>query len=136
MIEAKSEKPNYSTRFYDGTHEAVADTTTDKGGSGSGFRPHDLLEAALACCINMSVRMYAEHHGIPLAGVTTRVKLDRSVPEEAAFRYELELQGDLTAEQKERLSMAPRGCPVSRTLSRTIRIEQGLGETSAQTLSR
>jgi putative redox protein len=125
MIEARSESPNYSTRFSDGTHEAVADTTADKGGSSSGFRPHDLLEAALASCINISVRMYAENHGIPLEGVTTRVKLDRSVPEEAIFRYELEFQGDLTAEQKERLSMAPRGCPVSRTLSRRIRFQSG-----------
>lgn len=134
MIEAKSEKPNYGTRFSDGTHEAVADTTADKGGSGSGFRPHDLLEAALACCINMSIRMYADNHGIPLAGVTTRVKLDRNVPEEATFRYELDFQGDLSIEQKERLAMAARGCPVSQTLSRTIRIEHSRDD--AETLSR
>ena len=41
---------------------ASSDNTPDKGGKGAGFRPHELLEAALACCMNMSVRMYAESH--------------------------------------------------------------------------
>ena len=133
MIFSKSESARYCTRFSDGTHEGLSDTTANKGGNHGGFRPHDLLEAALASCVNMTLRMYADHHGISLAGVMTRVKLDRSVPDEAVFRYEVELEGDLTSEQKQMLILAANACPVRRTLSKRIRFESGIGEASTQT---
>ena len=127
MICAKSQLARYQTRFSDGEHEGVADTTADKGGEHSGFRPHDLLEAALAACVNMSVRMYADHHGIPLRGVTTKVSLDRTHPDEVVFRYDLEVDGELTEEQRNRLLQASRACPVRKTLSKRIRFEHGTG---------
>jgi hypothetical protein len=37
--------------------------------------------------------MYADQHGLALSGVTTRVTINRSNPEESAFEYEVELQG-------------------------------------------
>jgi putative redox protein len=125
MIGTRSEAVRYQTRFSDGEHEGAADTTADKGGRHSGFRPHDLLEAALATCVNMTVRMYADSHGIPLRGVTTRVTLDRTNPEEAVFRYEVGLDGELTEDQKNRLLRAASACPVRRTLSRRIGFECG-----------
>ncbi len=126
MIRATSDSARYSTRFSDGTYEGVADTTADKGGGGSGFRPHSLLEAALATCVNMTVRMYADNHNIPLAEVTTRVSLDRSVPDQTMFRYEVEFDGDLTPQQVEKLLETANACPVRRTLSKRIRFESGV----------
>jgi putative redox protein len=128
MIRTSSEPVPYRTQFSDGIHQNTADTTAGNGGGSSGFRPHDLLEAALATCVNMTVRMYADRHGIPLAGVTTTVSLDRAVPEEAVFRYEVALEGELTAGQRDRLMRAASACPVRRTLSRKIRFESGAGE--------
>ena len=121
MIYARSQSARYQTRFTDGEHEDVADTTADKGGEHAGFRPHDLLEAALAACVNMSVRMYADHHGIPLRGVTTKVSLDRTHPDEVVFRYDLEVDGEITEEQRNRLFQASSACPVRKTLSKCIR---------------
>ena len=126
MIVSISESPRYRTGFSDGTHDGIADTTAEKGGSDSGFRPHCLLEAALATCVNMAVRMYADNHAIPLAGVTTRVKLDRNATEQAVFRYEVSLTGDLKVEQTEKLLQAANACPVRRTLSRTIVFESAV----------
>jgi putative redox protein len=131
MIRATSEPAPYQTRFSDGEHESLADTTAAKGGQNSGFRPHDLLEAALATCIGMTLRMYADRHAIPLRSVTVQVGLDRSNPEEAVFRYEVEAEGDLTPEQQERLRYAARACPVSRTLARRIRVEAAPGAPGA-----
>jgi putative redox protein len=127
MICAKSESTRYQTRFSDGEHEGFSDTTADKGGQHSGFRPHDLLEAALAACVNMTVRMYADNHGIPLRGVTTNVSLDRTHPDETVFRYDVELDGELTAEQQDRLFHAANACPIRKTLSKRIRFERGAG---------
>ncbi len=124
MICAKSELNRYKTRFSDGEHEGIADTTADKGGSHAGFRPHDLLVASLATCVNMIVRMYADNHGIPLRGVTTNVSLDRTRPDEVVFRYEVELDGELTEEQRNKLFQAASACPVHKTLSKSIRFER------------
>jgi len=50
MIQASSQPERYRTAFTNGGQTALADTTADKGGGGAGFRPHELLEAALASC--------------------------------------------------------------------------------------
>lgn len=125
MISATSQAARYQTRFSDGVQEGFADTTADKGGQGGGFRPHELLEAALASCVSMTVRMYADRHAIPLASVTAKVTLDRSQPDEIVFRYEIEVDGELSGEQKDRLLHAARACPVRQTLSKKIRFEGG-----------
>lgn len=124
MVFSTSQLEKYATQFSNGEHKGLADTTRDKGGSQSGFRPHDLLEAALAVCINMYVRMYADSHTLPLEKVEVKVQLDRNQsPEEALFRYEIQLEGNLTPEQKEKLLHVAQSCPVRRTLSRKIRFE-------------
>ena len=123
MIVSTSETLPYLTRFSDGFHEAASDTTADKGGGNAGFRPHDLLEAALATCVNMTVRMCAERQAMPLRAVETTVRLDRSRRDEALFQYHVELEGDLSTAQKEELLRAAASCPVRRTLSNQIRFE-------------
>lgn len=98
----------------------MADTTSDKGGSGAGFRPNELLEAALASCINITIRMFAEKHTIPLTFVSTTVKLDRNYPDEAIFNYALELTGPLSDSDHQLLTEAARSCPVRQTLSKKL----------------
>ncbi len=117
MIEATSKPVRYQTQLASATHSTTSDTTYDKRGSESGFCPHDLLEAALASCRNITIRMYAEQHGLALSDVTTRAKLDRSNPAEAAFEYEVELQGKLSEQDRARLPDVAGRCPVLRTLS-------------------
>ncbi|MEK7761373.1 MAG: OsmC family protein [Nitrospirota bacterium] len=120
MIEVTSDDSRYQTRFTNGAHSAIADTTRDKGGSESGFRPHDLLEAALASCVNITIRMAADQHGLALSDVTTRVRLDRSKPEETIFECEVELLGELSEEDRARLLDVAEKCPVRHTLSKRI----------------
>jgi putative redox protein len=110
--------PQYLVRFSNGTFEAVCDAGPDKGGRGQGFRPHELLEAALGSCTAMIIGMSAAAHGIPLTGVAVTVSLDREDPAVAAFVCEIELSGDLDEGQRTRLLRAARGCPVRKTLAR------------------
>jgi hypothetical protein len=49
----------------------------DKGGGGTGFGAHELLEGALAVCISMAGRMYTAAHSIPLEHVSTQVQWRR-----------------------------------------------------------
>lgn len=120
MIIASSEPQPYLTAFSNGKHTANADTTPYKGGDNSGFRPHELLEATLATCMNMHLRMYSATHGIDLRDVSTKVTLDRSSPSEAVFDYSIELSGQLDDEQRKKLLEIAKTCPVRRTLSKTI----------------
>jgi putative redox protein len=121
MISTISEAPPYRVQFTDGRHSAWADTTQDNGGGESGFRPHELLEAALAACMNMAATMYAAKHAIPLTQVVTKVTLDRSGSEQVVFRYSVELSGDLALEQRQAILSAMRVCPVRKTLMRGVR---------------
>jgi putative redox protein len=65
MIEATSKSIRYQTQLTSGAHSALSDTTRDKGGRESGFRPHDLLEAAVASrqrtCDSLQVRRRSGH---------------------------------------------------------------------------
>ena len=57
MVEATSKPVRYQTQLTNGTHSALSDTTRDKGACESDFRPHDLLDAVLVSCMNITIRM-------------------------------------------------------------------------------
>jgi putative redox protein len=78
------------------------------------------LEAALASCLNIYVRVCAKNHNIPLTGVVTEVALERQNPGEVVFRYALELKGHLTEEQRWELLQAAQSCPVHQILAGKI----------------
>ena len=120
MITAKHGDIRYQTLVSNGEHNTLADTTADKGGSNSGFRPHDLLEAALAACMSMTLRMAAEKRGIHLEGAEVKVSLDRSGSGEAVFDYSICFAGDLGDDHRSALLDALTRCPVRSTLSRGL----------------
>lgn len=125
MITASSEQPAYRTRYSDGFHQAVSDVSIDHGGGNTGFNPHQLLEAALAACVNITVRMYAQSHSIPLTNVNVDVSLDRAPDASPLFRYKIEIQGDqLTSAQRDKLLQIAERCPVRRTLSQAVQFER------------
>jgi putative redox protein len=120
MVIAKGDNTQYLTSFSNGKFEGFSDNTEEKGGKGAGFRPHELLEASLACCVNMWLRIYADNHGIPLDEVTTRVWVKRDHPGKTEFEYSIELKGTLTDEQRNKLMRIAETCPVRQSLSREI----------------
>jgi putative redox protein len=124
MIRTNSQPAPFQVEFTNEQHSAMADTTQDKGGGYCGFRPHELLEASLATCMNMTATMYATKHDIPLTHVITKVSLDRSGLEQVVFNYTLELKGDLTDEQRKAIHSAVRVCPVRKTLSRGFKFTE------------
>jgi len=120
MIRTENEEINYKTKFSNGEHSAFSDTTIDKGGSNSGFRPHELLEAAVASCMNMRIRMFAENHNIDISEVKIEVSLNRNEPESVVFEYKVKVDGKLTGLEKEKLLQIVQNCPVKKTLSKKI----------------
>jgi putative redox protein len=124
MIRSSGLKLPHQVAFSSGVHSAVADVPQDKGGRGQGFGPHELLEAALGTCLCMTARMYAEKHGLPLTGVRSQVRIDRSTQGEATLHFSLQFDGELSAEQSQRLTEAAGNCPVARTLTGKLVVRQ------------
>jgi putative redox protein len=120
MIHTNSQPENYLTHFTNGEQTASADTTSDKGGGNRGFRPHELLEAALASCMNMTLRMCAQRYGIPLAGASVLVSLNRDSRDGPTFMYRADLQGSLSDAQRQQLLASLENCPVRATLSKRL----------------
>lgn len=117
MIRSESSGVPHRVTFTNGEITADADVPKIKGGDGHGFGPHELVEAALATCMAISVEKYAAEHAIPLDSVAVEVRLDRSRPTEVALVYSLTFRGALTEEQRNALELAASKCPVQRTLS-------------------
>ncbi|MFB6170284.1 MAG: OsmC family protein [Haloarculaceae archaeon] len=122
MVETTDGEANWQCTFSAGERSAVADTTT-RGGAGEGFGPHELLESALATCLNMTIRMKAQEDDVPVEGVRTSVDLDRSATE-TAFVYDFEVDGDVSDEQLAVLAEAAASCPVRQTLSKRLSFER------------
>ncbi len=117
----------YLVRFTNGTQEALADVLPVKGGQGAGFGPHELMEASLACCINMWIRMQADKRGIGLGGVSVSVTLKRDDPNERIFEYSVKVDGTRSEEDRIALLQIADDCPVRQTLTKKISFRRETG---------
>ena len=120
MIDTTMHGAPYLTGFTNGEHSAFADAPKHKGGLAAALGPHELLEAALATCISIAVRMRAADEGIALEDVDTRVHLDRTTEGTATFDCDVQITGALSPEQRQLLLDAASNCPVRQTLSRRL----------------
>jgi putative redox protein len=93
----------------------LADAEVNLGGSGTGPSPHEYLAAALASCTSMTLKMYAEHKAWKLENAIVTVDIERSSDIEIFIR-EIQLTGDLDAEQKVRLLEIATKCPIHKAL--------------------
>ena len=76
-----SEEKPYGVRIDAGGHELRGDEPVDHGGADSGPAPFGLLLSGLGACTAITLRMYAERQGWPLAGVDVElpyVVMDRN----------------------------------------------------------
>jgi uncharacterized OsmC-like protein len=112
-----------------GPHQLAADLPAGDGGSDSGPSPYDLLLSALGACTSMTVRWAANQRRLPLRGVEVRLSQSRTAAGHL-FRRSIDLEGDLSDEQRALLLKAADRCPVARTLEGQIRIETRLGADS------
>lgn len=124
MIKVDSLTPAYQGVVRNRAHKTASDAPVAKGGGGNGFGAHELLEASLAACINMAVRMYASHHSIPLEFVSTQVALSWPDEHTTRFQYALQLSGGMTPKQRTELESIADDCPVMRTLSKQLIFER------------
>jgi putative redox protein len=103
----------------------LADVEVSKGGTGTGPSPHEYLGAALAACTSMTLKMYAGRKEMKLENAIVTVDIER-IDDVETFSREIQLQGNLSAEEKERLLEIAHKCPIHKALAGQIQIKTQL----------
>lgn len=109
-------------------HHLLADEPASVGGDGTGPSPYDYLSAALGACTAMTLRMYADFKKLELGRVTVDVSHGKVHAEDCAdcgegrtgkidrFERVISVDGDPSAELRDKLVEIAGKCPVHRTL--------------------
>ena len=120
-----------------GRHMLTLDEPVDVGGDDAGPGPYELLLMSLGACTNMTLRMYADSKKWPLQRVSVQLQHHKIHAEDCAqcetkvglvdeIIRDIQLVGDLTDEQRQRLLEIANKCPVHRTLMSEIHIRTQL----------
>ena len=132
-VVSESGKGRYTQEIKIGTHVLIADEPIENGGTDTGPSPYDFLLAALGACTSMTLRMYAELKKIPLRKVIVKLQHEKIYAKDCIdcensnsridhINRQIELQGDLTEDQRKKLLEIANKCPVHRTLTSKILI--------------
>ncbi|MBD3664510.1 OsmC family protein [Sulfitobacter sp. TSTF-M16] len=119
------------------SHHTLADEPEAYGGTNRGMTPYGFLSAGLGACTSMTIRMYARRKKWLLTHVSVDICHDKVHAQDAetgsgdkidVWRRRIRLEGDLDAEQRQRLLEIADKCPVHRTLERSSEVKTELVE--------
>jgi putative redox protein len=103
----------------------LSDAYSINGGQDTGPTPHEYLGAALAACTSMTLKMYAGRKSMNLENAIVTVDIER-VNDIEVFTRDIQLQGDLSGEDKNRLIDIANKCPIHKALAGEIQIKTQL----------
>lgn len=120
MITGKR-KDNLTAEINVRSHQLISGLLEKLGGNDEGPNPHELVESALAACTILTAQLYANRKGIKLESTDVVVKI---VAEGADSVIDLEVnfKGELSEEEKIKLSEIIEKCPIRKLLQSNIKI--------------
>lgn len=102
-------------------HRLISDVSPALGGDDAGPDPHQLLKMSLAACTAITLQMYAQRKKMNLTDVNVEVSI-LIEGKETQIQRRLHLEGELSAEEKQRLYEIANKCPIHRLLESQITI--------------
>ena len=130
MIITESGNEKYMTQVSNGLANIIADTAHAGDSGEEYFRPHDLLCAAFASCLNITIRMVLERMNLNYEKVIVKVNVNRDQENSTVFLYQAEIIGDIEDSTKEAVISKALNCPVRKTLSKNISFQPMSQETT------
>ncbi|UCV05801.1 OsmC family protein [Dechloromonas denitrificans] len=129
VVVMENGKGRYQQEVIAGQHHLLADEPASVGGADAGPAPFDLLMAALGSCTSMTLRMYAERKELPVRRISVtlsheKLEIDGSLRDR--INRTITLEGDLSAEQRQRMLDIANKCPIHRALSQPLLIASQL----------
>jgi putative redox protein len=129
-----SVEDNFTTTIQTKNHTFIADEPASIGGSDFGPSPYEYLNAALAACTVMTLKMYAERKQWDLQEVYVYISHSRKHSDDLQIEVDkpkyldhinkkLKFVGNLDASQKERLKEIASRCPVHKTIASEVIFE-------------
>lgn len=115
-------KEHFRTEIISGAKQVVADEPEELGGTNEGPAPGEFLLISLASCTAITIRMYADRKKWPVEKITVEVDFEK-IDNKTVFKRELQLEGEITEEQRTRLLQIANACPVHKTLTNPIEIQ-------------
>ena len=104
-------------------HKLLADEPLSfPEGTDKGLSPNDFLLSSLGSCTSITLRIYARLKKIPLEKII--ITLNRS--ENGEIDRKIELTGNLTSEQKNRLFEISNKCPIHKVLTNSVKLNSKL----------
>lgn len=133
----KEQNLQFTRRITTEKHQLIADEPLTSGGLDLGPNPYEYLLSSLGACTSMTIRMYANRKKLNLENIEIRLRHSRIHAEdciqcESAYgmvdRIEktIQLEGALSADERQRLLEIADKCPVHKTLHNEIIIESRL----------
>jgi putative redox protein len=122
---------NFTTQLQTKNHSFIADEPRNVGGDDFGPSPYEYLNAAIATCTAMTVKLYAQRKGWDLKEVYVYMSHARKHSEELMLPIEkpgyldhiskkLKFIGNLDDKQKQRLKEIASKCPVHKTVASEV----------------
>jgi len=125
---------NFTTSLQTKKHSIIADEPADIGGDDLGPSPYELLNASLAACTVMTLKLYAERKKWDLREVFVYISYAKKHSDELGVDLEkptyldhiekkLRFVGNLSADQIARLKDIASKCPVHKTLASGVNFD-------------
>lgn len=139
IIVTESGEGKFTQKITIGPHVLIADEPLSSGGNDLGPSPYDFLLAGLGSCTAMTLRMYANLKKLALEKIIVRLQHQKIYAKDCTdcensnskidhIYRQIDLQGNLSADERQKLLEIANKCPVHRTLTSKISITTELVE--------
>lgn len=137
QVVARIEEGPFLTEILAGTHHIIADEPKSVGGENLGPSPYELLSAGLGACTAMTLKMYASRKKLEIEEIQVHLNFDndylsdceKCVDEDRKIgRFEriIEIRGNLSESEKNKLLQIANKCPVHKTLEQGVEVKTTL----------
>lgn len=133
QVTVRTTTDRFFTEIKTENHYLIADEPKSVGGTDYGPSPYDLLVASLGACTSMTLRMYADRKEIDLKEIKVHLQHSKEHVNDSEqsenknkvldqIEREIELSGNLTDQERDKLLEIADKCPVHKTLHSEIKV--------------